>query len=104
VVTYVNEAAKVGVELSFEEQNLFSTAYQKVVGFRRSSLRVISSVEEPESSCEKHMTAIWEYRHKIMNELEKLYEDLLEILEERLIPITIIGMSMVFYYKMYAYF
>ncbi|EWZ29062.1 tyrosine 3-monooxygenase/tryptophan 5-monooxygenase activation protein [Fusarium oxysporum Fo47] len=35
-----------------------------------------------------------------MNELEKLYEDLLEILAERLIPITITGMSMVFYYKM----
>ncbi|EWY80859.1 tyrosine 3-monooxygenase/tryptophan 5-monooxygenase activation protein [Fusarium oxysporum NRRL 32931] len=35
-----------------------------------------------------------------MNELEKLYEDLLDILEERLIPITITGTSIVFYYKM----
>jgi 14-3-3 protein beta/theta/zeta len=35
-----------GVELSNEERNLLSVAYKNVVGARRSSWRVISSIEQ----------------------------------------------------------
>ncbi|KAH8662776.1 14-3-3 domain-containing protein [Ilyonectria robusta] len=100
MVTHVNEVAKAGGELSFEEQNLLSTAYRNVVGTRRTSLRIISSIEESESSSEKHATAIREYRQKILNELEKFCEDLLVALDERLIPNATAGMSKVFYHKM----
>ncbi|KAH6874281.1 14-3-3 domain-containing protein [Thelonectria olida] len=100
MVTYVNEVAKAGGELSFEEQRLLSTAHRNVVSSRRASLRIISSIKESEPSCEKHVTAIREYRHKILNELEKFCEDLLAVLDERLIPNAIAGMSKIFYYKM----
>jgi 14-3-3 protein epsilon len=104
MVTHVNEVAKTGGELSFEERNLFSYAYRKVVGARRGSLRIISSIEEFESSSETHATAIREYRHKILNELEMFCEDVLEVLDERLIPNATSGMSKVFFYKMYVVF
>ncbi|KAH8662783.1 14-3-3 domain-containing protein [Ilyonectria robusta] len=100
MVTHVNEVASAGGELSFEEQNLLSTAYRNVVGTRRASLRIISSIEEVDSRSAKDATTIREYRHKILNELEKFCEDLLEALDERLIPIATAGMSKVFYYKM----
>ena len=35
-----------GVELTNEERNLLSVAYKNVVGARRSSWRVISSIEQ----------------------------------------------------------
>ena len=35
-----------GIELSNEERNLLSVAYKNVVGARRSSWRVISSIEQ----------------------------------------------------------
>ena len=42
-----------GVELTNEERNLLSVAYKNVVGARRSSWRVISSIEQKAEGCEK---------------------------------------------------
>ncbi|KAL6404518.1 putative 14-3-3 protein theta-like [Ilyonectria robusta] len=93
MVTHVNEVAKAGGEFSSEEQKLLSTAYRNVVGSRRASLQIISSIKESELSSEKYITAIQEYRYKILSELEKFYEDILELLDKRLIYNTTIGMS-----------
>uniref|UniRef100_A0A8C1RAV2 14-3-3 protein beta/alpha-B-like n=1 Tax=Cyprinus carpio TaxID=7962 RepID=A0A8C1RAV2_CYPCA len=45
-----------GVELSNEERNLLSVAYKNVVGARRSSWRVISSIEQKTEGNEKNKT------------------------------------------------
>ncbi len=42
----MKEVTETGVELSNEERNLLSVAYKNVVGARRSSWRVISSIEQ----------------------------------------------------------
>ncbi|KAJ4195504.1 hypothetical protein NW759_016438 [Fusarium solani] len=102
MVTHVNEVAKAGGELSFEERNLLSTAYRNAVGPRRTTLRIISLTEAWESSSETHATAIREFRPKILKELQKFCEDVLKMLDERLIPNATSGMSKVFFYKMYV--
>ncbi|KAH6974861.1 14-3-3 domain-containing protein [Ilyonectria destructans] len=77
MVTHVNEIAKFGDELSSDEQNLLSTAFRNVVGTRRVSLRIISSIEKMESqSGENHVATIREYRHKIANELKEVCHDI----------------------------
>ena len=42
-----------GIELSNEERNLLSVAYKNVVGARRSSWRVISSIEQKTEGSER---------------------------------------------------
>ena len=64
-------------ELGNEERNLLSVAYKNVVGARRSSWRVISSIEQKTEGSDKKQQAAKEYREKIENELNDICHDVL---------------------------
>jgi 14-3-3 protein epsilon len=84
--------------LTVDERNLLSVAYKNVVGTRR----IISSIEQKEESkgTEKHVGTIRDYRQKIETELEKVCQDVLNVLDDSLIPKAESGESKVFYHKM----
>lgn len=44
----MKDVAKMGVELTVEERNLLSVAYKNVIGARRASWRIVSSIEQKE--------------------------------------------------------
>ncbi|TDZ23963.1 14-3-3 protein-like protein [Colletotrichum sidae] len=102
MVGYMKEVAKLGGELSVDERNLLSVAYKNVVGTRRASWRIISSIEQKEESkgSDKHVGTIREYRTKIETELEQVCQDVLDVLDDSLIPNAQTGESKVFYHKM----
>ncbi|XP_031090674.1 14-3-3-like protein C [Ipomoea triloba] len=89
-------------ELTVEERNLLSVAYKNVIGARRASWRIISSIEQKEESRgnDDHVNAIREYRSKIETELSKICDGILKLLETKLIPSAAAGDSKVFYLKM----
>ncbi|KAJ3603219.1 hypothetical protein NHX12_030962 [Muraenolepis orangiensis] len=89
-----------GVELSNEERNLLSVAYKNVVGARRSSWRVISSIEQKTEGNEKKQQMAREYREKIEAELEEICKDVLNLLDKYLIANATQAESKVFYLKM----
>lgn len=66
-----------GVELSNEERNLLSVAYKNVVGARRSSWRVISSIEQKTEGSERKQQMAKEYREKVEKELREICHDVL---------------------------
>lgn len=66
-----------GAELSNEERNLLSVAYKNVVGARRSSWRVISSIEQKTEGNDKKQQMAREYREKIEFELQEICHDVL---------------------------
>lgn len=66
-----------GAELSNEERNLLSVAYKNVVGARRSSWRVISSIEQKTEGNDKKQQMAREYREKIESELQEICHDVL---------------------------
>ncbi|XP_043717206.1 14-3-3-like protein [Telopea speciosissima] len=98
-----NVAKTVDVEeLTVEERNLLSVAYKNVIGARRASWRIISSIEQKEESRgnEEHVSAIKEYRGKIESELSKICDGILGLLESHLVPSSTTAESKVFYLKM----
>merc|ERR1712116_94694 len=89
-----------GVELSNEERNLLSVAYKNVVGARRSSWRVISSIEQKTEGSERKQHKAKEYREKVEKELREICYDVLGLLDKFLVPKASNPESKVFYLKM----
>lgn len=101
----MKKLAKMDVELSVEERNLFSVGYKNVVGSRRASWRILSSIEQKEESKGNELNAkrIKDYKHKVELELSNICNDIMILLDEHLIPSTNVAESTVFYYKMYVF-
>ncbi|KAA8545627.1 hypothetical protein F0562_020411 [Nyssa sinensis] len=89
-------------ELTVEERNLLSVAYKNVIGARRASWRIISSIEQKEESRGNadHVATIKDYRTKIETELSSICDGILKLLDSKLIPTSASGDSKVFYLKM----
>jgi len=89
-------------ELTVEERNLLSVAYKNVIGSRRASWRIISSIEQKEESKgnEEHVKRIKAYRAVVESELTQICTSILSLLDENLVPSATTGESKVFYLKM----
>jgi len=98
MVDHMKAVAQQPQELSVEERNLLSVAYKNVIGSRRASWRVISSIEQ---KCDpEKLPLIQTYKRKIETELEEICSDILEIIRAELIPNSNAEEGKVFYYKM----
>lgn len=102
MVENMKSVASSDQELTVEERNLLSVAYKNVIGARRASWRIVSSIEQKEESKgnEAQVAMIKAYREKIEAELAKICEDILMVLDKHLIPSAASGESKVFYHKM----
>lgn len=102
MVDAMKKVAKLDVDLTVEERNLLSVGYKNVIGARRASWRILSSIEQKEDAKgnEHHVKRIREYRQKVELELTGICSDIMSVLDEHLIPSSSAGESSVFYYKM----
>lgn len=102
MVESMKTVADQGSELSVEERNLLSVAYKNVIGARRASWRIISSMEQKEESKgnEQRVPVIRDYRKKIEIELKDICNDVLSVLDDKLLVNATTGESKVFYFKM----
>ena len=75
----MKEVAENNKLVSIDERNLLSVAYKNVVGARRSSWRVISSIEQKsvDGGNEKKKEMIAQYRRKVEKELQGICEEVL---------------------------
>ncbi|XVE85755.1 hypothetical protein DITRI_Ditri17bG0116400 [Diplodiscus trichospermus] len=102
MVESMKQVAKLNCELTVEERNLLSVGYKNVIGARRASWRIMSSIEQKEESKgnEDNVKLIKGYRQKVEEELSKICTDILEIIDKHLVPSSSSGEATVFYYKM----
>ena len=98
----MKQIAKMDVELTVEERNLVSVGYKNIIGARRASWRILSSIEQKEEGKghEQNVKRIKDYRQRVEDELTKICKDILSVIDEYLIPSSLTGESTVFYYKM----
>ncbi|KAA3453875.1 14-3-3 protein 7-like [Gossypium australe] len=102
MVEAMKSVAKLDVELTVEERNLLSVGYKNVIGARRASWRILSSIEQKEEAKgnEQNVKRIKDYRQRVEDELSKICNDILSVIDKHLIPSSSTGESTVFYYKM----
>ncbi|KAL8151121.1 hypothetical protein V2J09_020929 [Rumex salicifolius] len=103
MVDAMKNVAKLDLELTVEERNLLSVGYKNVIGARRASWRILSSIEKKEDAKgnEQNLKRIKDYRLRVESELSKICDDIMAVVNEHLIPSATAGESTVFYYKMY---
>jgi 14-3-3 protein epsilon len=102
MVEAMKTVAGLDVELTVEERNLLSVAYKNVIGARRASWRVISSIEQKEEGKAGggNTPMVKTYRDQVEKELRDICQDILDVLDKHLVPSSTTGESKVFYYKM----
>lgn len=108
MMDYMKQVAQGDGELTVDERNMFSVAFKNVIGSRRASWRIVSSLEQKEegkagtngNGNNLHLECIKKYHAKIEKELEEICNDVLTILSDNLLTKAGTGESKVFYYKM----
>ena len=87
MVEYMKSVALASAsDLSLEERNLLSVAYKNVVGARRASLRIIGSIESKENEKgSANARLVSQYKVKVEDELNRICNDILELLSATLI-------------------
>ena len=71
----MNEVAKMDEPLNTEERNLLSVGYKNIIGAKRSSWRVITSIEQKSSDNKAELAK--EFRQEIEGELRNACNELL---------------------------
>ena len=79
MVTAMKAVASMDVELTVEERNLLSVAYKNVIGARRASWRIISSIEQKEENkaSEDKLKMIKTYRNQVVMTFHFLLNNIL---------------------------
>ena len=90
------------MELPVEEWNLLPFVYKNAVNNRRAAWRVITSVEQKETSKgeEQLVSNAREYVEKVEGELQKIRDGILALMDKKLVPSVNTDETKVFYYKM----
>ena len=65
MVEAMKKVAAMDVELTVEERNLLSVAYKNVIGARRASWRIISSLETKDDKGEEKQALTKKYRSQV---------------------------------------
>ncbi|ELR11582.1 uncharacterized protein ACA1_258330 [Acanthamoeba castellanii str. Neff] len=101
----VAASLKTGEGLSVEERNIFSVAYKNVIGSRRATWRIVSSIlKKEEDRPEKIEMRIKHARalaNKVEGEMNSICNDCLKVIDDHLLPSAASDAeSKTFYYKM----
>lgn len=102
IADMVKDMKKIAEEtdgLSTEERNLLSVAYKNVIGARRASWRVLSSLDKNNSDPPK-AKIIKDYKEKVEEELKEICNEILQLLDNHLIDRAKDSEERVFYHKM----
>ncbi|CAN8318082.1 unnamed protein product [Cochlearia groenlandica] len=102
MVESMKNVAKLNVDMTVEERNLLSVGYKNVIGSKRASWRIFSSIEQREAvkGNDVNVKRVKEYMEKVEVELSDICIDIMSVLDQHLIPSASEGESTVFFNKM----
>ena len=106
MLDYMRQVLNNPVELSVEERNLLSVAFKNSVGNKRTSWRILDTLEKKEEAkaytaeVDKHLKQIRTFKGKVEEELNDICNEIIKILDDKLVPSAKDPSSQVFYLKM----
>lgn len=102
MLQYMKAVTKLEKDLNAEERNLLYVACTNIIGPRRTSWRIVSSIESKEAaqSNTARVEHMKRYRANIENELQTICNDIVTMLEENLLPRAEEPESKIFYHKL----
>lgn len=104
MVDSMKKVANLDVELTVEERNLLSVGNKNVIGARRASWRILSSIEQKEETKgnEVNVKQIKEYRQKLELELSNICNDVMRV-NQLCFTIRCEQSCLIFYYRFWCY-
>lgn len=97
----INNVVNANADLNVEERNLLSVAYKNTIGSRRTAWRALSSIEKKEEQKgSKNLGLLRGYKAKIVAELDKYCNDIIKLIDSRLVEKANNSEAKVFYHKM----
>ena len=106
MLDYMKKVLKFDQELSIEERNLLSVAYKNSVGTKRTSWRILDTLEKKEEAKgesegeSNHLKLVRDFKKKVEQELDNICDEIISTLDDKLIPSSKDASSKVFYQKM----
>ena len=104
VVTNLNSIINEDPKLSADERNLLSVAYKALTGSRRSALRTVNAFLEDETvkSIPERSAKLTELQKRLVKELIDLCNELIQLIDTKLLAAADDAISKVFYQKLKA--
>lgn len=104
VVKNLNDIINQEPQLTADQRNLLSVAYKALTGSRRSALRTVNAFLEDETvkSIPERLTKLTELQGKLVKELSQYCNELITLIDEKLLPPAEDAISKVFYQKLKA--
>ncbi|KAH7424316.1 hypothetical protein KP509_11G002300 [Ceratopteris richardii] len=102
MVMFMKKLSNLDVEVTIEERNLLAVAYKHAIGARRGAWRILCAIVQKEEAKgnEYNVKRVKEYRFKVEEELCKICNDILVIIDEHLLPSSGTSERKIFFYKM----
>lgn len=104
MVEFMKKLARMDVDMSAEERDLFSVGFKNTIGARRASWRILSSLEQKAATGEQAGAMINGYKKKVEDEIRTVCNEILSIIAIHCLPLANSGENVVFFYKMYVPF
>jgi len=102
---YIKQFTKMtSQEATQDERNIISVAFKNLIGTRRAAWRVLTSIQKKENNKgnTENVQKVKNYKGEIERELNEICMDILDLLDNNLIPNSTNNEVKVFFYKMKA--
>ena len=96
----MNNVVNAHPDLTVEERNLLSVAYKNTIGSRRTAWALSSIEKKEEQKGSKNLPLLKGYKSKIEGELNKYCNEILSLIDNKLIEKASNAEAKVFYHKM----
>lgn len=104
VIKYINEIIDSGADLNSDERNLLSVAYKALTGSCRNTLRTVYAFLEDDSvkQIPERVQKLEELKQSLIKELDNYCNDLIELVDKKLLKEDQDVITKVFYVKLKA--
>jgi 14-3-3 protein epsilon len=102
MVKFIENFVIANPALTLDERNILSAGYKNIIGSKRSSWRLLQTLEKKEEKkgSSSNISNLREIKNKVEDEMRKICEDINTVLDKYLIPSSKDSENKVFYLKL----